>query len=405
MEYKNKVPRVSLEMLHRRFPLAGASPNALLTLDPDLLEFLQGILTGFPLHPPERTPEEWYRLIFLLDSQWIRPTLTRLFLEAGTEFQPPDDIMQALRTEYLHSAAKGLTEDMQIKPVLTALEEKGITPLFLKGFALGRSVYPDQPMRTGSDIDLLVHPDQIPACITTLTRMGYRIPYDGHRISPLQYHHQNFSPATGKSKMSPLEVHWRLDTGFNLNHEDLFEEVFSRASWIKYHDYSFMTLDPVDHLCYSAYHAVFQHGNGIRINWLYDLYLLTRSFTDQAQWKDLQQKSFTWNNRLAVEYGLRMAQHWTPLCIPLKYADFSTWPAPSPIEKRAWKYSNYFTRDFVQSIQQPLCALPGLKNKVKYLIQFVFPPLEIMTRDFPPAEGLSLPGAYIRRWALIFRDT
>ncbi|MEN6519385.1 MAG: nucleotidyltransferase family protein [Methanospirillum sp.] len=300
-----------LEALHTRFPLAGSPPNGLLSADPALLEYLFSVLREDPAPPPARSAEEWQACLSLLDGHSARPILAFLLLKQPAPFRPPAGVVDRLRRELFRSAATAMREDRVLATLLELLRDRGIAPLLLKGAALSRSVYPDAAMRQGSDIDLLVREDELEACAEVIVGMGYRAPYDFHAFSPFTTPHQVYLPPARAPAARPLELHWGLGQGFAQDHDRL-EGLFSRSISVPYPAFEFRTLGHADHLAFCAHHALYHHGNAVRLVWICDLAYLSRVLT-RTDWQALPGRAVAHRARFATETGLRMASAWTGL--------------------------------------------------------------------------------------------
>lgn len=389
-----------LEALHARFPLAGSPPNGLLSADPALLEYLLSVLREDPAPPPARSAEEWQACLSLLDGHSARPILASLLLKQPAPFRPPAGVVDRLRRELFHSAATVMRGDRVLATLLERLRDRGIAPLLLKGAALSRSVYPDAAMRQGSDIDLLVREDELEACAEVIVGMGYRAPYDFHAFSPFTTPHQVYLPPARAPAARPLELHWGLGQGFAQDHDRL-EGLFSRSISVPYPAFEFRTLGHADHLAFCAHHALYHHGNAVRLVWICDLAYLSRVLT-RTDWQALPGRAVAHRARFATETGLRMASAWTGLPEPARLDRFGGWPEPARTEVSDWDNVAWSGSPTLGVLRMQLHFIPSPLGKVRYLLGIMVPPEEKVLFDCPemrpPPNRRALGALHLHRW-------
>ena len=178
--------------------------------------------------------------------------------------------------------------------------------MLLKGPALARTVYPDPALRQSSDIDLLVRPGDVLAAEAVLEGLGYVSPKKEFHVSQHEFHHLVFM---GPGNGMPLELHWALDTEFDMFPEGWVEEVMSRRVPIRAEDLSCHTLNPEDHLLFLAFHNVFVH-RGRRLDWIVDTALVMAALQGVVDWQNLIERSVEHHIRIALEMAVASAGLW-----------------------------------------------------------------------------------------------
>ena len=393
-----------LGTLHTRFPLAGQG-NDLLTADPALLEYLLSILRQDPAPPPERSPQEWLEFLALLNGHGIRPVLAFHLLKQPGVFRPPGETFDLLRRDLLRSGAVAMQDDLVLAGLLERLRDEGIAPLLLKGAALSRSVYPDPALRPGSDIDMLVREDQLEACSDIIRGMGYTAPYDFHAFSRFTTPHQVFLPPMQSPMAKPLELHWGLGQGFAQDSRRL-EGLFSRSISVPYAAFEFRTLGHADHLAFCAHHALYHHGDGVRLSWICDLAYLARGLA-KIDWQSLPGRAVDYRARIATETGLRMAVAWTGTPDVAEAGHLSDWPAPSRAELSDWDHVAVNGSPKLRVLRMQLHFIPSPLGKVRYLIGSTFPPRKKIQFDCPapapPRHLRAFGSTYLYQWIRYWR--
>lgn len=89
---------------------------------------------------------------------------------AGLSRAATDDLVRAERME----VAAELSTARRDQVVLSALGDRGIVPVVLKGRALAQRIWPRSWMRPAGDLDLLVDEAHLGLALSTLMRLGFR---------------------------------------------------------------------------------------------------------------------------------------------------------------------------------------------------------------------------------------
>ena len=87
----------------------------------------------------------------------------------------PDGFLKHLRYLSQKTALKNLYLSQQLTSLLDLFREHGISVLPYKGPSLALSAYGSLSLRQFCDLDLLVHPDDIPNTVAILTQVGYEM--------------------------------------------------------------------------------------------------------------------------------------------------------------------------------------------------------------------------------------
>lgn len=215
----------ALRTFHHHLPLAGAPPNALLTISNDQLIWLVSAIRDTPVPVTERPLDEWRTLLSLLKPHWIFALLSSHVRTWPADCRPPAEVMAFLEGGLLQAGARSLVAGRQIQRIAGTLQDAGIPVLLLKGPALARTLYPDMALRQSSDIDLLVQPQNIPATEDILGTLGYSCPDRIFRTSRHSCHHETFLPG---GPGIPVELHWEADNAYNLFPDGWLDAAFSR---------------------------------------------------------------------------------------------------------------------------------------------------------------------------------
>lgn len=83
-----------------------------------------------------------------------------------------DSVMSLLRVARVVEEMRAAAHKRILRDVLRVLVESGVLPLVMNGVALQEMVYPDERIRHGHDIDLLIEESQLQSAVTALQKSG-----------------------------------------------------------------------------------------------------------------------------------------------------------------------------------------------------------------------------------------
>lgn len=159
----------------------------------------------------------------LLERSLLLPLVGSRLAELAPHTMPEwltERVSLATRT-YRHRA---VLQGAVMSAVLAALERAGIAALPLKGVALGEAIYGDPGLRFAGDLDLLVHPADLPEALRVLQEQGYGASADLPWENGLPLLHYALPPE--RRNLPPLELHWRIhwiEAGFS-------QDILARAA-------------------------------------------------------------------------------------------------------------------------------------------------------------------------------
>ena len=123
---------------------------------------------------------EWDAFLALAARNRLLPHAHLLLAARG---EVPDAVRSRLRAGFLSNAHQALALSAELRRLIGAMAEEGVRAVAYKGPALAVRAYGHLALRTYSDLDLLVAPEDVLAAGRVLERGGY-VPT--HRFSPAQ---------------------------------------------------------------------------------------------------------------------------------------------------------------------------------------------------------------------------
>ncbi len=150
---------------------------------------------------------DWRRMAALLCDGRLLSTLGPRIMEL-TGDRTTDRFRGAVAEALEAGRRQGALLQLLGERVMDALAAAEIRSSALKGPALSETLYADPGRRISSDIDLLVHPDQLSEAVTVVRELGYRPPADPVAEDGLPLLH--FVLVHEQGELPPIELHWRI---------------------------------------------------------------------------------------------------------------------------------------------------------------------------------------------------
>lgn len=193
------------------------------------------------------------------------------------------EILEDYKKKTILSAINQAQHINEISKVLSKFNENKIPVIILKGLVV-RYYYPNPDLRTMSDADVLVHPEDMDRVRNMLTSIGYKEYEDSHE------HGAHIIFYRGKTV---IEVHWRLTNEEYYNGDTSFEKyLWENTMKVQVGGVDTLSVGLEDlalHLCVHMAVHLAVHGFGIRQ--LCDLVLLVENKGDLIDWNSFLDKS------------------------------------------------------------------------------------------------------------------
>ena len=138
-----------------------------------MLSRLSKIITN-QVEPASIPDHLWKELIELALRENVGPMLWQALKESG--FDTEDPMWEPIKFSAVEATAHQMVLEHGAIQLGAALAEENIPAVWLKGFALGRTVYPDPLLRPMVDLDILVPQDKRKAALRLAQSLGYDFP-------------------------------------------------------------------------------------------------------------------------------------------------------------------------------------------------------------------------------------
>lgn len=368
-------PESALLTPNDRFLLAAARPQA--AVDEAL-----GCV-----HAPDFS---WDRALAMARSNRVAGAAARLAL--SPPLAPLQDAALRARWTELRDVASRRAEEAgaELRRIVEALARRGIRPLLYKGLDFDALCYPTDFRRSFNDIDLVVHPQEVPAAADALFAEGYEQPPRTPSVDYYRRFHLHAILLDRERRRLPFELHWALESP-HAGAPDVLPLVFARAR----PDERFagaLRPDPVDALALMAGHLAKHLGLSAWLPsrdarlaavieedglvWVLDVVLWMRALGGSIDGARVEQRMQELSATSALVTALRVAADlapaelpdWatssaerlpgrTPLAVRLVYPDLGRGGPPTP---RARRLREWGFRTLPEVGFAPISALQAL---------------------------------------------
>lgn len=293
--------------------------------------------------------------------------LNRALPEGGGE-RWPALLRDAAREETLRS----MMLEGETRRVLAALDAQDIPALLLKGSALAHWAYPQPHLRACGDVDVLVPSrEDAERLAAALVGHGYtRTSPSGELVAYELLCTRQITPDWALE----VDVHWQQTNSPLFLRAFSFDELMVDAIPLPQLAPNARGLGPVHALLHAAMHRALNLSIGIedKLKWLYDFVVLTRGFSE-ADWAPTVELSAEKALAGLTLSALEATAETFALTLP---AD-----ALMALRKAAQSEPLDATRmaDWRYMQVQTARSLPGLRPKMRWLWQRLFPSRDYMT--------------------------
>lgn len=405
---ENSMLLEEIRNIHTERKLCGRTKNALFSISDGILLYVLSLLRNETPVLPHASISEWNEMLSALRAHWIIPLLYWKIGHLPHTLYPPEGITTQMRQSFLWSRGRSFQMERQLRVIIEAFNEDGISVLVLKGPALARAIYPDPATRPSSDIDLLVLPEHVIKARNILGSLGYKCLEK--RFETFRNFHcdEEFIHKKDSKNNIGVEIHWALSMFSGSKWKVDINEIFSRSVKIETPGLSFMILHPVDNLIHASLHMLIGHSQDLRLIWIYDCALLAHHITLTNDWEMLIKKSETYETHIVLKNALKMAQLWSNPGIPTRFSDLYLKTEPSrlnlfgqaDIDDIAWSDPIQWRSDQISKFTFKLFFSNNLSpfKRALCLFHIIFPHPDIVRMKYPPSHSWLLPLSYIKRW-------
>jgi hypothetical protein len=318
--------------------------------------WITAFLRGEKAEPKDH---DWEAVFSICQGEGISPILYKIIEKQGA-FEIPAVIQDHFKAAYLLNHFRNETFLNNLKDMLGLFQRQSIPVILLKGAALFTTLYEDPALRPMSDLDLLVHEENLEKAHRIFIDAGYLL--NGKEYWPWW---RKFGGERGFVRDDVLvELHWNLGgPDFPLSSV----EVFPRAKKIVVSGAPALTLSPEDFLLFHLYHAVYRHAI-FNLIWLMDIVKITTLWKEEIKWERFWKKAKALNFAPGASLGLKEAKEVLGAYVPQEILRDGV---PYP-KKLAWLI-NFMGKTELKGNLLTFMRVPGIKDKALFLLGVYFP--------------------------------
>jgi hypothetical protein len=254
--------------------------------------------------------DDWPLILECALEQDVAPLLYFQLKQGGDEKLVPEQVLQTLQQAYHQNAARNLHLYHELHAVLELLTSLDLPVIILKGAFLASCVYPNPALRSMADIDILMHPEDIPVALEKLKELGYRLAVPLWANS-LDYHlvlkAQNF--------IALLEIHWGLVVP-NQHSSLPVKTLWENTNPVKIEENNTLTLRPEELLLHLCEHMAIKHVFRQCVRSLVDIDRIIRLYFDNFDWEKTILFAKAWGLQKAVLLSLFFCRKYLSTPVP-----------------------------------------------------------------------------------------
>jgi len=157
-----------------------------------------------------RKPLDWD---FFLEQAVLHRVLSLVYkaFSSGAVNGLPHETKEKLRSLYFNNLARNMAAEKELRRILEALSESGVSAVPYKGPVLAESAYGELGLRQFNDLDVLIRESDLEAAVSVLLGLGYasEFPDEPTEQKRLRAYLRDFAFRRPNGPC-PVEVQWRL---------------------------------------------------------------------------------------------------------------------------------------------------------------------------------------------------
>ena len=252
---------------------------------------------------------DWKYLLKLAEFHGVAPLISRNLTTNGLASQIPQFCLEHLNRIYYGTLYRNVIISNELAKVLSVFSQNGISSIVLKGTILAEQLYGNPGLRTITDMDILIKPEELSRAGSLLTEIGYKpLPVQQGWNHP--FHETYF-----KQMKPPLfvELHWNLDNQKLVTIPQ--QELWNRARLLQIQGWTTKVLSPEDILLHLSNNLTKQSNQVLRS--LCDITELLKKYYSILDWKYIIESANSWGIGTSVYYSLRRSKELLEAPAPL----------------------------------------------------------------------------------------
>ncbi|MCC5636682.1 nucleotidyltransferase family protein [Nostoc sp. CHAB 5844] len=224
----------------------------------------------------------------------------------------PISVLNTLQQNYQAYILKGMICSRELLRLLQDFETHQIPMLPYKGPTLAIAIYGSYALRYFSDLDILIHPDDLVVAKALLVNNGYETLSVDDAQEKLNTWSDSERDFLRPNNHVSVDLHWRVTPQF-FSLEMPFEVLWQRRQSVTLLDTSVTTFSPEDLLLVLCVHGSKECWS--QLKWICDLAELLQTYP-HLDWQVVEERSQMLHCRRMLLLGLKLAQELLQAQIP-----------------------------------------------------------------------------------------
>jgi hypothetical protein len=342
---------------------------------------------------------DWNYFVEMANEHGIIALCWYNITETGNSENIPAPVMEKLHSGYLKSLTRNTFLFNLFEELITLAKREDIKVVMLKGLALEKTIYGDTGLRQMNDLDIKLKPEQAINLRVLLLNNGY----DSTPVISSLYKMKMFSDGKHLPEMYKkgvaVEIHFKLfrETG-NLLTEELFDKVHCFPG-----EEDQLCPEPQLHFLYLVKHLDNHENEGSSQLRLYtDLVVMLDMYPDQIINQNLFIDAGKANIESALKEKLKILEIYWGISYPEWVNDLISEINSELIKVKFIGFlrspdNNSEVNESYNHLS-PLKYVPGIKNKVLFVIGYACPSLKYMKVKYNSKTWPGTIAYYPVRW-------
>jgi hypothetical protein len=251
---------------------------------------------------------DWEYLLSLAVYQDVTPLLAHNLVKNAPNGYIPEPYLEKLNRIYHNNIYRNIILSEELVKVLLLFSKAGIDVITLKGTVLAEQLYANLKSRSTTDIDILIHKEQLSQAASLLLESGYtpstlaeEIGHPFHRV----FYKQEKFPLM-------IELHWDLNDPRFINIP--LSDIWRHAHLQVFQGGSTRVLSSEDNLIYLAI-GLFR-DNIKKLKYYGDITALLKIYRDTLDWNYIVASAKSLGIETSLYYSLKWAQEFLDAPFP-----------------------------------------------------------------------------------------
>lgn len=339
---------------------------------------------------------DWDNLSKIVYIEALAPLLYRIL---RNENWLPENIQKEWNNAYYQNACRNTLLLRELSNVLQSLADVGVDVIVLKGAALAEKVYGDIAVRQMVDLDLLIHPKDLPIVREIVANLGYQLAgVEMQSGFNEEFRNEEIHWKRGLVDVN-LDLHWKLVSPAFYQRTFLTDWFWETAISTKISGSPALILGNEAQIVYLCAHLMLHHG-GNSLLWLHDIAEAIAFSPTSIDWNLIITKAQSYNLVLSVQQILlRVADEWK-VEIPVEVRSQLAILQPSREEVRAFYWQN---QTMALRLFDDLAGAKDWLTRLRIAWETLFPSRAYMQHRYQIPHVLLIPLYYPYRWLRGFR--